>query len=234
LAYSTKQRKLSPGTEVVAKSAPPGRLRNAVLDCLALPLVWAGPRGRIESSSGSVPIDYGFRNWQWRAERCVEVPLAKQALDDRDPGGVLELGNVLSFAGVVGHTVVDKYETGPGVLNVDIMDFNPGRRFDLAVSISTLEHVGFDEYPQDLDKGQSALTHLASLADNLLVTIPVGYNPTFQSRFVDGPFDRVELLVKTSRLAKWESRPVGEAGAVQYGAPYAYGNAILVGSRGLI
>jgi hypothetical protein len=218
---------------VVAKSAPAGRLRNAVLDILALPLVVAGPRRRVETAWGSVPLNYGFRSWHWRTERCVEVPLGKQAVGERDPDGVLELGNVLGAAGVTGHTVVDKYEIGPGVLNVDIMDFDPDRRFDLAVSISTLEHVGFDEHPQDLSKGYSALTHLASLANDLLVTIPVGYNKALEGRFIEGPFDRVELLVKTSRMAKWEQRPIRDAATIQYGAPYAYGNAVLVGSRGL-
>jgi hypothetical protein len=123
--------------------------------------------------------------------------------------------------------------TGPGVSNVDIMDYTPDRHFDLAVSISTLEHVGHDEHPRDPEKAAMALQRIDTLADDLLVTIPVGYNRELEGTFIDGPFERVDLLVKTSRFARWEQRPLSEREHVQYALPYAYGNGLLVGSRGL-
>ncbi len=198
-----------------------------------LPLLLAGPRRTVETAFGAIPLEYGFRTWWWRTERCVEIAIAKHVLNGREASSVLEVGNVLALAGVAGHAVVDKYEPGPGVLNVDIIDFQPARRYDIAVSISTLEHVGFDEHPQDPEKATVALAHLAGLADQLLVTIPVGYNREFDGRFVEGPFDVVELLVKTSRLGRWESRPIEQAASIRYGSPYSCGNAVLVGSRGL-
>ena len=49
-----------------------------------------------------------------------------------------ELTIANSAEDIRGHTVVDKYETAPGVLNRDILDVEDAAGFDLVVSISTL------------------------------------------------------------------------------------------------
>ena len=107
-----------------------------------------------------------------------------------------------------------------------------GRTYELVVSISTLEHVGWDEVPEEPDKAATALEHIAQLGEKLLVTIPVGVHQRLESAFLTGPFDDIAFLVKTGRLARWAQRPIEERSRVRYGAPYAYGNGILVGMRG--
>jgi hypothetical protein len=221
------------GVEVLPDPTFPGRNRNIVRDVLTLPLVVALPRKSVETLGVRLPLHYEFRRWTWRTERCVEIALGKYALSRVSPDDVLEVGNVLPLAGITGHTVVDKYERGPGVLNLDIVEYDPGRRFKLAVSISTLEHVGWDEEPRDPAKAAAALGRVGELADHLLVTIPVGVHREFERAFLDGPFDDVELLVKTSRQARWTRRPLAEREHIRYSAPYANANGILVGSRGL-
>jgi hypothetical protein len=214
--------------------SPQGRWRNAALDVAALPLVIAGPRRSVRALGTEIPLHYEWRRWTWRNERCVELALGRHVLAGRAPETVIEVGNVLPLAGFGGHTVVDKYELGDGVRNVDIMEFEPDRRFGLAISISTLEHVGWDEVPQEPGKAQAALQRLAELADDLLITVPVGYHPEFERAFVDGPFDTVELLVKTGRRAVWVNRPVSERGRTRFGEPYANANGVLVGTRGVL
>ena len=118
-------------------------------------------------------------NRTWRNERGVEIPLA-QAFLDRHQGAALELGNVLTNYGRDGHVVVDKYERQRGVLNVDIVDYRPPEQFDCIVSVSTLEHVGWDEEPQDARKIPRAVGHLRALlapSGRLFVTCPLSYNP---------------------------------------------------------
>jgi len=205
-----------------------------VLDALSLPLVFAGPRRTVDALGERIPLHYEWRRWTWRNERCVEIALGRHVLRGRDPSRVIELGNVLPLAGLGGHTVIDKYERGDDVVNVDILDYGPTGRFGLALSISTLEHVGWDEDPRDPGKAALALERLAELADDLLVTVPVAYHPAFEDAFVDGPFDCVELLVKTARDARWAPRPLAERGRVRYSAPFGNANGILVGSRGLV
>lgn len=233
MAYSTTQSNLVEGAEAVRPARPPRLVRNLALDYLALPVIRLTPRRHVEALGARIPTYFDFGQRTWRTERLVEIPLAMHALEISPGAEVLEVGNVLAASGIVGHTVVDKYEVGDGVLNVDVLDYSPERRFDLAISISTVEHIGFDEHPQELDKAGRALMHIAEIADRLLVTIPVGCNPDAEAAMIDGPFDRVELLVKTSRLGQWEQRDVGEATRVRYHVPYFCGNGILVGSRGL-
>ena len=43
------------------------------------------------------------------------------------------------------HEIVDKYEKGDGIVNEDIVNFRPGKKYDLIVSISTLEHISWNE-----------------------------------------------------------------------------------------
>lgn len=93
---------------------------------------------------------------------------------------MLEVGNVLAHYGLVRErSIVDKYEREGAVLNVDVCDFNPSDRFDAIVSISTLEHVGWDEHPRDPPKVDRAMLHLQSLlapGGAMLITCPLGAN----------------------------------------------------------
>ena len=116
----------------------------------------------------------------WRSERAVEVPIGLAALAEADPQRTLEVGNVLGkYARPrAAHTVIDKYEHAPGVVNADALTFSGGP-YDLIVSISTLEHVGYDEQPRDAGKAVRAIENLRGLlgpGGRLLATIPVGYN----------------------------------------------------------
>jgi hypothetical protein len=107
-------------------------------------------------------------------ERAVEVPLALDWLTDRDGPG-LEVGNVLGhYVDGPERRIVDRYEEGPGVDNVDVFDIDGSYRWVLA--ISTLEHVRNDPpEPVDLDAADAACAHLLSLVEPggaMLVTVP--------------------------------------------------------------
>ena len=99
-------------------------------------------------------ITYLVHNYNrtWLNERAVEVPIIFHVIA-RWPGRrMLELGNVLSHYGSVAHDVLDKYEVGEHVINQDVVEYQPSARYDMIVSISTLEHVGWDEQPRDPQK----------------------------------------------------------------------------------
>jgi hypothetical protein len=53
---------------------------------------------------------------------------------------ILEIGNVLSNHVRFEHDVLDKYEFVKGIINEDVVDFRPEKRYDLIVSISTLDY----------------------------------------------------------------------------------------------
>lgn len=150
-------------------------------------------------------------NTTWLNERTVEVPIALKYVDPvlARGGLVLEVGNVLSHYGRSGHTVVDKYEVAPGVVNADIMEFDPPQKFDLVISISTIEHVGWDERPREPEKAIAAIERLRQFVapgGELVVTIPPGYNEFLDQAVRDGRvvFGRRFAMRKRPRSLRWE------------------------------
>jgi hypothetical protein len=124
---------------------------------------------------------YHRRNRTWENERTIEIPLIWDVVSRKRGQSILEVGNVLSRYFEIQHDVVDKYEKNDFVHNADIVDYRPDKRYDLIVSISTLEHVGFDEQPVEPGKIGKAIKNLESLVNpggEIHVTLPVGYNPS--------------------------------------------------------
>lgn len=183
-------------------------------------------------------------NDTWEHERTVEVPLImrplRAALARRQR--ILEVGCVLPHYLKAEWTVVDKFERGPGVLNVDIADFiATGQTFDLIVSISTFEHVGFDEDPNirrdgsgDAGKLQDVILglrdHCLAAGGRLIATVPLGYNRALDDLLLTEamPFETCHFLVRWSRYNLWREVPAAGVCGVAYGAPYSCANAICV------
>jgi SAM-dependent methyltransferase len=149
---------------------------------------------------------------------------------------VLEIGNVLSHYVPVSHDVVDKYEQGPGVLNTDVLEFDPGKLYDLIISISTLEHVGWDEEAREADKPIRAIDHLATLltpGGTLMITLPLGYNSHVDEALQTDRhhLDEVIFLKRISRDNRWLEVTAPEVAGARYGAPFPSANAVAFGFR---
>jgi hypothetical protein len=130
-------------------------------------------------------------------ERCVEIPIAWAFLERCRPGHVLEIGNVLNHYRYFQHTVVDKYETAEGVLNIDVRDFAPTQKYDAIISVSTMEHVGWDEEPIDPDKAIQSIERLREMLNpgaGMLISFPIGHNARLDQAIVDGTLGCDELL----------------------------------------
>lgn len=165
------------------------------------------------------PIYVGWYNKTWRNERQVELPPALELLRQSDPAGTLELGNVLSNYVPVRHVVVDKYENQPSTVREDIVDYRPGRTYRLIISISTLEHVGWDEKDRDAAKFTRALQHLVGLlapGGQLWATVPLGYSP-FADTFLANSRAGFEMRFMT----RGSTRP-GDWSEVASASPHAF------------
>jgi SAM-dependent methyltransferase len=168
------------------------------------------PRGGEFSLDGETyPLFHSLHGRTWTTERAVEVPVARRVLSQHAGGRVLEVGNVLSHYGPVEHEVVDKYERGEGVANVDVLDLPPRPEYDLVLTISTLEHVGRDELPRDPARAVAALEHLRRLlrpGGVLFATVPVGYNPELDRALAAGPYE-----LRALRARPWREVDPAEA-----------------------
>jgi len=163
-------------------------------------------------------------------ERTIEIPIAEQFLR---PGlNTLEVGNVLNHYRPFPHDVVDKYEVAPGVTNCDIVEYATPQRYDLIVSISTIEHVGWDEATKDPDKPARAIAAMKRLmAPNatMVITVPGGYNP-FLDEFLKSPACDCRKHYRFQRMS-WlnEWREVDDfSPGVRYRHPYPFANTLHV------
>lgn len=220
--------------------AAPGEGRHPIANPL-LRRAWhwkhqAGLRWRLRRgfrfAGRRLPFHVARYNLTWVNERQVEVPVAVQALREAPGPRVLEVGNVLSHYRRVRHRVVDKYERAPGVVNEDFLD-HQGGPYDLVLSVSTFEHIGWDEADRDPAKFPRALRHAVSLlapGGRLLVTVPLGYNPDVDA-FARSPLPgfTVRFLRRTGPgPGQWEEAAGVDPARHPYGAGCDNASAVAV------
>ena len=176
---------------------------------------------------------YHIHPYSLKNERAVEVSLALDFLREH-PGEILEIGNVLSNYASIPHEVVDKYEKAPGVINEDVVTFAPGKKYDSIVTVSTLEHVGWDETPREPEKIIRAINHLKELLKDhgeLFVTMPMDSNDLVDKmvREQKTGFTEVRYLSRFSASNQWRESTREEAVTAKYGSPFPCANAIVIG-----
>jgi hypothetical protein len=165
----------------------------------------------------------------------VEIPIALEHVRAFAGRRILEVGNVLSHYDPFPHTVIDKYERAPHVANVDVVEYRPAEPFDLVVSVSTLEHVGWDEEPREPDKILAAfdnlVRHCVKPGGRMVVTAPVGYNAFLDTAVASGAiaFTSKSYLRRLSRWVHWQACTADDVRGARFDHPYPFANALLVG-----
>jgi SAM-dependent methyltransferase len=188
-----------------------------------LPWARVGGRGRFVFAGEEHAYLYHPHKFTWLTERAVEVPIAGTIVDRHRGARVLEVGNVLSHYREVDHTVVDKYERAPGVINRDVLDLGGLGEFDLVLAVSTLEHIGRDEQPRDPEKAVravEALRRLLAPEGRLVMTVPVGYHEGLDTALRDGSLETARIrALRRERLGPyWREAPVETV----WGTPYDF------------
>lgn len=176
-------------------------------------------------------------NLAYQNERKVEIPIAAWFLCSQNRGAkVLEVGNVLGNYGFrERRDVLDKYDSSPGVINQDVVDFSPKEKYDTIVSISTLEHVGWDEADRDQEKIPRAIKNLKENCmlprGTMLVTLPLGYNAYFDEYIKSGGdiFTEKYFLKRVSADNQWKQVEHSEVVRSKFGEPFNNANAMFIG-----
>jgi hypothetical protein len=178
-------------------------------------------------------------NRTWRNERTIEVPIALGALERHRGQRILEVGNVLGLYTTVDHDGVDKYDES--VKAVDIVDYTADP-YDFIVSISTVEHIGWDEDMRvgrdrvgDPQKVARAIEHLRGLlkaGGELLVTFPLGYNPALDKLVDEGrlPFGRVNVMERVGPDNSWREAGIEAVRDAEYDFRRMHANVLVVAS----
>lgn len=194
-------------------------------------------------------------NVTWLNERGVELAVVADWLA-RGPviapewpaGRMLEVGNVLGHypeVEVQPHSIIDRYERGDGVANLDVFDSTG--TYHTIVSISTLEHVRWDEpEPREPDGAWRAIEHLAASLEpggRMLVTIPTGHHPVLDQQLSDRigtgasfdiegePGGRVEACTLTRNGSTWAPEWVqtDEPWFLDYGLSTPWAESVWIG-----
>jgi SAM-dependent methyltransferase len=180
---------------------------------------------------------YHRYNTTWRTERAVEVPIIWHLVQEHQGRRILEVGNVLSHYFPVTHDIVDKYERAPGVVNQDAVAVTAAAPYDLIVSISTLEHVGWDEQPREPEKLLRAVEHLRGLlapGGRLVATLPLAYNPFLDAALAAGrlPVTRRYCLRRVSADNRWTVAGWDAVARAEFDRPFRGINALVVATFG--
>ncbi|MBN1645247.1 hypothetical protein JW851_04415 [Candidatus Woesearchaeota archaeon] len=169
------------------------------------------------------------------SERVIEIPLITHFLRINKKKIVLEIGNVLNSYKNYTSYVVDKYEKAKRVINEDIIDYNPKIKCDVAVSISTLEHVGWDERPKNSKNFLKAIKNIRKnclkKGGQLIFTVPLGYN-TYMDYILKHNKIRLHKKYFFKRISlnnQWILTSEKEAFSKKYNFPYECANAIMLG-----
>ena len=171
----------------------------------------------------------------WKNERAVVIPIVWNIVKrNRDQNKrILEVGNVLSHVFQVNHDILDKYEIMDGVINEDVVDFNPSKQYDLIVSIVTLQSVGWYETPRDPTKVLRAIENLKRLlapAGQMIIIHPLGENPEMDKLLRNGilQFSKQYYLKRISNY-KWQEVKWKDVKDVKYDMSIPTANGVVMG-----
>lgn len=169
-----------------------------------------------------------------RGERIIEVPIVLDELRRQLGRCILEVDNILSHYVACHHDVVDRYEKHRRCIYQDILDFQPDHLYDFIISISTVEHIGWNESERKPDKAVRAQSHMRSLiapGGRMLVTVPWGQNLALdrhlQSR--DCLFDQLKSLKRVSNRNTWVQTSSDVLQYARHGDPYPFVNDLVLG-----
>jgi hypothetical protein len=177
---------------------------------------------------------YHRYNSTWKTERAVEVPIIWRLVQRHRGRRILEVGNVLAHYFPVTHDIVDKYERAAGVINEDIVDYQSATPYDLIVSISTIEHVGWDEQPREPEKLLRAIDNLRQLVAPgglIVLTLPLAYNQAMDEFLRSGRlrFPEQGCLRRISADNRWAEVDWPAIQAAEFNRPFRGINGLVIG-----
>lgn len=204
--------------------------RSRAIVLLAVGRLFARFR-RIRFEGRELPYVVEPYNLTCVSERGLELGIIQAMLPEH--ARVLELGNVWGHYRDRDFKVVDKYEIAPGVENIDIVDIPEDQKYDFIFSISTFEHIGWDEEPRHPEKLARALEKIPKLlaeSGEAVVTVPSGWNSWLDERLVAGdlPVDSIDWYKRTGLFCSWRSAEAGECAGQPYGGRHQAANAVAV------
>lgn len=177
-----------------------------------------------------------YYNQTWANERAIEIPIVWELIKKYNDKNILEIGNVFSHYFSVCYDIVDKYEmfASTKIIQKDIVDYETNKKYDLIVSISTIEHIGWDELHREPEKIFRVFKKIFNILDEkgkAIFTIPVGYNPYLDKAIYNGriKFPVTYCLKRINKQNEWKEVSLTSVLECNYGKPFPNANGIIIG-----
>jgi len=164
-------------------------------------------------------------------ERCVEVALALKFIEEHPD--FIEVGAVLPYYGYASNLVIDPFDPKGTdtrrIIECDVTGKN-------VISISTLEHIGVEEYGNEVLSDTEAIESLKQIidqAENYFITIPIGYNHKLDEQLLELLEDLkcygvIRVPRESARVPNWKKiYPVTHL-RYKYHSPYPFANFVLI------
>jgi len=178
---------------------------------------------------------YHFYNKTYENERIIEIPIVLELIDQYKINDYYELGNVLVNYGIKGHPVIDKYDDNDNIIKQDIVTYKSLKKLNNLVSISTLEHIGWDEGEKNYSKVSLAfkniLNSLLLPGGFFIFTFPVGYNPYLDEyiKINKNKFYKLFSFKRINIKNEWEETNFEICMEQKFNYPYINANGLIVG-----
>lgn len=149
-------------------------------------------------------------------EKTIELPIFKRAVESE--GSVLEIGNTLKkYYPTLKHIVLDKTCKGKGIINKDVFEFQPKKKYDLVIAVSTI---------LDPELLLPSIESMKLLGKRVFISIPLGYDPLLDAEIKKISTGKLIIMKRYSRENWWiESRNFGTR--MRYNFPFENGNWML-------
>ena len=110
----------------------------------------------------------------------------------------------------------------------------PSEKYDLIVSVSTLEHVGWNEEPKEPTKSLAAIENLKNClvpTGIIVVTLPLGENPYLDKLLKEKElqFTQQYFLKRISSNNKWVQAEWKDIQNSAYNYPFPFANGVVIG-----
>jgi len=182
---------------------------------------------------------YNKYNITYSNERMVEIPILNHYYNKFKWKEILEIWNVMKNYFSYDHDVLDKFDKHNYVtIKDDICSYIPENKYDFVFSISTLEHVWFEDFEKETD---NKMIHKAfdNIVNNIVwwtfvFTIPLWYNIYLDSLIYNWDLKTKYwfkfIFIKRNSLLKWIeiSDIKKEKHNINYWLPYGWWNYLAI------
>jgi len=183
---------------------------------------------------GNVPLQHYDKDSA--SERRIEIAIGLDFIKRFPTETIVELGAVLPSHELVSHDVVDMCDKYEKSIRVDALEYDYTDKNVL--SISTIEHIGRNDYADLGDKQTTdprnairCVDKIAKQSNKYLITFPLGWNKEFQKDVENSDYKKIIMARDAGN--NWIFRCSCKDFNFEYGRPigsgeFSYGNAICI------